>query len=93
MASISEVKGIGPATAKALAAKGFKTAEKLAKAGTADVIVVSGIGDARANALIAAAQALIAAAGAPKAPAKASPAKEKSKGKKDKKAKKSKKKK
>ena len=64
MATVSEVKGVGPVTEKALAAEGFKTAKQLAKAKAADIVVVSGVGETRASMLIAAAQALISAANA-----------------------------
>ena len=75
MALITGVKGVGPTTAAALADNGFRTAEKLARAGTADIIVISGIGEARAQALIAAARAHLAATGAGKKPsAKKKPA-------------------
>jgi len=57
MASVLDVKGVGPALAKPLAACGIKTAEDLAAAELADLLVVPGIGQPRAVSLMAAAKA------------------------------------
>jgi len=55
MFPISEVKGIGPATAAALNDHGISSAEQLAQAKIEDLINVSGIGEPRAKLLISAA--------------------------------------
>lgn len=69
MKSLTELAGIGPALAQALASKGIRTIAGLAEANAETLIAIPRIGTARAEALIAAAQGLNvngAAAPAPK---------------------------
>lgn len=77
MATLSEVKGVGPATERALVERGYKTAKQLAKAKPGDVVIVSGIGEIRAAMLIDAAKALLAVAVAEPAGKKAADSKKK----------------
>lgn len=95
---ITEISGIGPATADALVACGFASVEAIAASDVASLCVVPGFGLARAQRVIAAAKALKAAAKpepkakAASAPVKSSEAKvDKLKTKKSKKVKKAKK--
>ncbi len=63
MASISKVRGVGPAIEKALAEQGFNSAEDLAAAAPERLNKVPGIGAATAPRLIAAAKAAVASQG------------------------------
>ena len=56
MLPTSDIKGVGPAMAEALAGQGIKSIEDLAKSDTQDLIALPGIGEARARRLIAASQ-------------------------------------
>ena len=60
MASISKVRGVGPAIEKALAEQGFNSAEDIAAATAERLNKVPGIGAASAPRLIAAAKAAVA---------------------------------
>jgi DNA repair protein RadA len=71
MPQIADIKGIGPASAKAIAAGGFDTVEKIATATPAELATVPGIREARAAALIEAANALLGAPAAESASVKA----------------------
>jgi hypothetical protein len=62
---LTDVRGIGPSTARALEAQGVRTVEVLAKASADKVVATRGFGEARAAEVIAAANALLAAAGVP----------------------------
>ena len=63
MASISDIKGVGPATERALAEGGFTSIEMLAAASIENVVAVPGFGKVRAALLIAEARALLSASG------------------------------
>ena len=56
MPSIHEVKGVGPTMAAALSEKGILTPEQLASMPIDDLLMVSGVGPARAETLIDAAK-------------------------------------
>jgi transcription termination factor NusA len=56
---LTNVKGIGPATANALADAGITTAEKLAATSVEKLTAVPGFGELRAKVVIAQAQALV----------------------------------
>ena len=56
---ITEVKGIGESTAKALADHGFDSAQSLAVAAIADIVAVPGFGPRRASSVSEAARAAI----------------------------------
>ncbi len=64
---ITDVRGIGPSTARALEAQGFRTVAALAKAKINKVSAVQGFAEIRAAEVIAAAVALLAEAGAAQA--------------------------
>jgi len=55
---ITEIKGIGPQTARALAEQGYNTAEDLAAAQPSDLTTIPGFGAVRANFVIEAAKTL-----------------------------------
>lgn len=61
MTSILDVRGVGPALAKSLAACGIKTAEDLAAIESINLLAVPKIGQPRAVSLMAAAKALTSA--------------------------------
>lgn len=87
---LSEISGVGPATARLLAESGFASVESVAKATPGELARVPGFGEARAAAVIAAAVSLQSRGKAPGSVAK--PEKTKKKADKDKKDKKDKKK-
>ena len=61
-AQITDVRGIGPSTARVLEAQGFRTVAALAKAKIDKVSAVQGFAETRAAEVIAAAAALLASA-------------------------------
>ena len=63
---LTDVRGIGPSTARVLEAQGIGSVAALAKAKTDKVTAAPGFGEVRAAEVIAAAAALLAAAGAPR---------------------------
>lgn len=71
MAELRDIRGIGPATAMALADHGLTSVKKLAKAGLDAIVAVPGFGPVRAAAVRAEARAVVPAKG----PAKGSKAK------------------
>lgn len=62
---LTEIPGIGPATAKTLSESGFSTVDDIARASTVSLATVPGFGEARAAAVITAAQSLLAAEASP----------------------------
>lgn len=65
---ITEIKGIGPQTAKTLAEHGYSNAEDLATAQPNDLAAISGFGPVRANLVIEAAKTLTSVVLPPPAP-------------------------
>ncbi len=59
MTEITEIKGLGPATAKVFAKGGFSTVGDIARATVADLATVPGVGEVRASSLIGAARAML----------------------------------
>lgn len=59
MPELVEIKGIGPALAKACAANGYGSVETIAAAVLNDLVAVPGINEAKAKLVIAAAQDLL----------------------------------
>ncbi len=93
MSAITDIKGVGPVLAKTCADRGFGSIKKISTAKAADLAAVPGIGEAKAQLMIADALALLAAVPATDGKAAVEAKKQKKKkGKKSKKAKKSKKK-
>src|SRR6056297_2995437 len=74
VASLTDIRGIGPAMARALDALGITGPETLARATPATLTEVRGISPGRAQGFIAAAQALTQARDTPPAPRPARPA-------------------
>ena len=97
MPKLIDVKGIGPVLAKACAANGFGSVEKIAKAKDTEFSSVPGVSEARAAVIIEAAMALLETSGSTASNAgtedKTTSKKNRVKNKKDKKDKKKKKKK
>lgn len=62
---LSEISGVGPATARLLADSGFATVESVSKATPPELARVPGFGEARAAAVIAAAGSLQSTGDAP----------------------------
>ncbi len=67
---LTDVRGIGPSTARALEAVGIRDVAALAGASPGQVATAPGFGEARAADVIAAARALLAATESPEAPAR-----------------------
>lgn len=61
---LSDIKGLGPSSVKALASKGIKTVEDLAQADIVQIRAVPGFGEARAASVKAAAAQLVRSAAA-----------------------------
>lgn len=59
MAKVTEIKGVGPATAKLFAKSGFNTVGKIADAAVVDLATIPGVGEKRASSIIGAAGALL----------------------------------
>ena len=77
---LTDVRGIGPSTARALEAVGIRNVAALAGASPGQVATAQGFGESRAADVIAAAKDLLAATDSPKAPArKTAPSEEASK--------------
>ncbi|UCF76138.1 MAG: helix-hairpin-helix domain-containing protein [Betaproteobacteria bacterium] len=68
MPELVDIKGVGPALAKAFAGLGYGTVEGIAAADPAGLAQAPGVGESRATALISAAQALLHAASSPDVP-------------------------
>lgn len=66
MAKITDIEGVGPALAKALAAKKITTMARLAKADVNDLVAIKSIGPVRAKQMIAEAAAATNAPASPK---------------------------
>jgi len=64
---LTDVRGVGPSTARNLEALGIRTVAALAESSAREVATVRGFGEARAAKVIATAGAMLNAAGAPKA--------------------------
>jgi NAD-dependent DNA ligase len=60
MTELTEIKGVGPATAKVFAKVGFSNVKDVASARPVDLAAVPGVGEIRATRLIAAARSLLA---------------------------------
>ena len=82
-APLTQIPGIGPATAQTLTKSGFGSVEAIARASAGDLAKVQGFGQVRASVVIAAAQAMMTDA-AMATPAVAAADKKKRKKKKDK---------
>ena len=83
---LTQIPGIGPATAQTLTDSGFGSVEAIARASAGDLAKVQGFGQVRASVVIAAAQALMTGVARVNPPADAADKKErKKKRKKDKK--------
>ena len=59
MPEIVEIKGVGPVLAKACMERGFESVQMIATATVAELATISGVGEARAQTLIDAAQTLL----------------------------------
>ena len=68
MATITELKGVGPVLAKACVDKGYRSVKDIATAVAAELETVPGIGHARAGMLIAAAKQVMASSAEPAMP-------------------------
>ena len=60
---LTQVTGIGPAAAAILKTHGFQTIEDLASASPANIMVVPGFGESRANQVITSAKAILSGSG------------------------------